>query len=464
MVKALSLVTMPVLTRYLSPETYGQAALVTTVVSLVSVLAIAGIDMGYMRHIFSNQTENTTTVEIFSWRWTISTSGIASIFIGLLWWQWADRLSLATSLAGFVSAGIFMSALQTMAQTRARLENRYAQMSWVQLATGCICAATSICIAVFWRQDAWALLVTMLMGYAIPVFLLGTPSWRQLARPSGLNQSQRNLLLSTGLAGVVTAPAYWVLSSSDRWFLVALHSSSEVGIYSIGFTVGTIGAAVSTAITGAWLPELARTESANNFGRQKAEMVQMLTALLMIVAVAVVASGGDVIRALADARFHSAAAVVPWLAVAVFFYGCLHIGNALLVMTGKLHWAGWAWTITVLTSLLMNAWLVPGFGVLGAAITQAVSFLLAMILIWTAVLIFEPIRLHWIKLISGITFSFILALLMQSTWSDAPWYSLALKLPVGLLYAALCLYVVAPGAFKKILNEFKGKTNVRIGG
>ena len=145
-----------------------------------------------------------------------------------------------------------------MAQTRARLAGRYRAMALTTIATGIICMAASIGIAAIWRQDALALLLPMLLGYLIPVLLLGTPSIAGLAKPSGLTRNEGAALIKIGLAGVVTAPMYWLLSSSDRWFLQHYHGAEAVGVYSIGYNVGIVGMMVKSAVMSVWLPEAAR--------------------------------------------------------------------------------------------------------------------------------------------------------------------------------------------------------------
>ena len=83
-------------------------------------------------------------------------------------------------------------------------------MALTIIATGIIGVAASIGIAAIWRQDALALLIPMLLGYLIPVLLLGTPSIAGLAKPSGLTRKEGAALIKIGLAGVVTAPIYWL--------------------------------------------------------------------------------------------------------------------------------------------------------------------------------------------------------------------------------------------------------------
>ena len=54
-VRLFSIVTMPILTALLSPQAYGVATLVGTVISLVSVFGLAGVDMSYARAYHSAQ-------------------------------------------------------------------------------------------------------------------------------------------------------------------------------------------------------------------------------------------------------------------------------------------------------------------------------------------------------------------------------------------------------------------------
>ena len=85
-----------------------------------------------------------------------------------------------------VAVGIIFSVISTMAQVRALLAGRYRAMALTIVATGVIGAAASIGIAI-WRQDALALLLPMLLGYLIPVLLLGTPSVVGLAKRSAFD-------------------------------------------------------------------------------------------------------------------------------------------------------------------------------------------------------------------------------------------------------------------------------------
>lgn len=456
--RLVALFTMPLLTRWLSPDAYGDAALAGTVVALLSVVALAGIDMGYARHFFSGTLGDSQAVESFCWRWTAGMTLIAGLGGGLLWVlglsTWFDTQQ---SLFVFIMLGIVASPLATMAQTRARLQGNYARTSRAQFVAGWGAAAVALGVAYWWRQDAWPLLLAMIAGYVVPLILLGLPSTASLTRPSGLSPTARRQLVGVGLAGVVTAPAYWVVSSSDRWFLARYFDSAEVGVYSIAYTVGTVGMVVSTAITAAWLPELSRAEAASSgdFARRRGELGQLLVAAMLVVWLAVVASGGDVIRLLADVRFHGATSAVPWLAAGVLFYGVMHVGNTQLILLGKLHWAAWIWVVALVMSIGVNFWLVPTHGMLGAAITQGGTFLLTMVLTWAALLHLERVPVQWTRLGLAVGVAAIACLATHPQWGRYPLSSLAYKLPLELAIAALCFQLLAPGFLRRAVDQVR---------
>lgn len=105
MVRALSLVIMPILTRYLSPDAFGAAALVGTLISLSSVIGLMGIDMGFSRHVFSGQWGGSFVIEAFSWRWSLITAMAIALVADCLRWLTAEWHGVPRSYPGFVLAG-----------------------------------------------------------------------------------------------------------------------------------------------------------------------------------------------------------------------------------------------------------------------------------------------------------------------------------------------------------------------
>ena len=98
--RLLSIVTMPILTGVLNPTAYGVAALVGTVISLVSVFALAGIDMSYRRAYHSAQPPSGDVVEHYCWRFAIAAGMVSGVLGAVVWWYFIEMdLKLAILLA-----------------------------------------------------------------------------------------------------------------------------------------------------------------------------------------------------------------------------------------------------------------------------------------------------------------------------------------------------------------------------
>lgn len=445
-VRLLSIVTMPILTSLLSPQAYGVAALAGTLISLVSVFGLAGIDMSYARAYHSAQPPSGVSVEHYCWRFAILGALLtAPVGAGAWWFFNRDSVVLDRRLAILVAVGIIFSVVSTMAYARALLSGRHRAIALTIMATGVIGSAASIGIAI-WRQDALALLLPMLLGYLIPVLLLGTPSLFGLTKLSHLTRKEGVALIKIGLAGVVTAPMYWLLSSSDRWFLQHYHEAEAVGVYSIGYSVAIVGTMVNAAVMSIWQPEAAR-EYEEDRARAPVTLGRLMSRLVAAMAViwlAVAAAGGDIVRWLANERFHSAAGYVPYIAGGVFFYGALRLAGTGLMLSKQMNWTAFWWLAGGVVCTLLNLALVPRYGGVGAAVAQCVSFaFIAMGIVATAQAKFR-LHLDWGRLAATMLVVVVAGVLLAPPWHKTALYSLLMKLPIGIAVAVIVVWMVAP--------------------
>ncbi|MEO7860391.1 MAG: lipopolysaccharide biosynthesis protein [Nitrospirales bacterium] len=445
-VRLLSIVTMPILTTLLSPQAYGLATLLGTIISLVSVLALAGIDVTYARVYHSVQPPNGPVVEHFCWRFAICMALTGVLLAAIVWFIARYFVELDYRLAIILLLGIVLSVTCKMAQTRARIGSKYRAMALTTIAAGLIGAVVSLGIAFWWRQDAVALLLPMLCAYLIPLLLLGAPSVAELMKPSGLVRGQGATLIKIGLAGIVTAPMYWMLSSSDRWFLQYYHGTVAVGIYGIGYNVAVVGMMVNVAVISMWLPEASR-EYEQDRERAKYTLGRLMSRLLAAMALIwlmAAAAGGDIVRWLADERFHGSAEFVPFIAGGVFFYGASQLAVYGLVLVKEYKWAAYWWFGGGLFCALLNYALVPRYSGLGAAITQSASFAVISIGIFCTSQVKYRIQLDWSRLVTVTSIILVAGLFLALPWHVTAPLSLLMKLPFGIAVASMTAWVIAP--------------------
>ena len=126
------------------------------------------------------------------------------------------------------------------------------------MVSGVVALSFTIACGYFVRRDAWPLVLGAFIAPAIQLAFNGTPSPRELLRPSEVDWATARRWLRVGMPGLVTMPAYWVLTASDRWFLVGISGTKAAGVYSIAFNVAMMGQMINSAIVLVWYPEVSR--------------------------------------------------------------------------------------------------------------------------------------------------------------------------------------------------------------
>jgi O-antigen/teichoic acid export membrane protein len=455
-VRLLAIVTMPILTRLLTPDAYGTATMLGTVISLLSVIALCGIDMSYMRSGLADPTQK-QAFEKFSWRYSIASALVVALVGGLVWVFFiAEAFNVPGYLGAALAVGVILSPLNTMAQTRARIDNHYNAMTIAIAASGVVSAAASVAVAMVLSNEL-AIVSSILLGYLTPVLILRTPSWSSLLTSSGLSSESRYRLWKIGIAGIVTSPVYWVMSSLDRWFLAYYEGAESVGIYSIGYSVAVIGYMFNNALMWSWFPEIT-----NAYERDETEARSLIGSLLERIVVglglvwfAVCTFGSDLIRLLAGSKFYGAGDVIPFVAAGVFFHGVLHVSNAGLFLKKKLDKAIVWWISGALACVLINIVMIPLLGRVGAAISQCVSFAIVALGVYRVSQNIYKVKVNALRLSAAVMLVGVCGVLGHYFRGAQPTLSILIKIPYVLCVCVLVGYLYMPKIFLNLVRKVK---------
>ena len=106
-------------------------------------------------------------------------------------------------------------------------------------------------------------------------------------------------------------------------------------------------------------------------------------AALVLLTAGFCAVGPDLVRLMTAAEFHPAGAVTPWIALGVMCQGVYLVGSIGLIITRKTSRYPLSTGIAAATNLAANAFLIPRYGLLGAAWANAASYTtLAVFTVW----------------------------------------------------------------------------------
>jgi O-antigen/teichoic acid export membrane protein len=149
---------------------------------------------------------------------------------------------------------------------------------------------------------------------------------------------------------------------------------------------------------------------------------------------------------LAAPAFHPAAGLVPYIAAGVFFNGLIHLANASLLVKKRLTWGMWWWIAGSVSCIGLNFLLVPAWGILGAAVTQATSFAIIAAGITIGARRTFPLALNARRLVMVLVGVFVAGIAMSMPWWTTPIESLLIKLPAALVVAFIVVRFGVRGA------------------
>jgi O-antigen/teichoic acid export membrane protein len=204
-----------------------------------------------------------------------------------------------------------------------------------------------------------------------------------------------------GMPLVPSALFLWVTNFSDRFFLVKLTDTSEVGLYSVGVRVASAMVLLLTAFRLAW-PAFAYSIKSDEEARTTYAWV--LTYLVVVstwIATGLTLLSPWIVDWLTAPQFASASRVVGPLAFAAVSFGGYIV---LAIGIGRARRTQFNWVITGIAAAVnvgLNLALIPPYGMMGAAIATVAAYTVMFVgMAWWAQRVFH-VPYQWRRVLTA---------------------------------------------------------------
>jgi O-antigen/teichoic acid export membrane protein len=204
--------------------------------------------------------------------------------------------------------------------------------------------------------------------------------------------------LRFGLPRVPHGILQQVMFVADRYVLRMFSVLSEVGLYQMGASFGMALKLVLNAFEYAWAPFYFQTMKAADAKATFRLITTYGVAGLTLLVAGLAAVGPEIVRWVLPPQFHGAAGIVPWIGLGVGFQGVYLLTSIGLNITKSTRFYPVATGAAAVTSIIANLLLVPRFGSLGAAWSNAAAY---GVMAATAFVLSQrvyPIPLEWGRL------------------------------------------------------------------
>ena len=199
--------------------------------------------------------------------------------------------------------------------------------------------------------------------------------------------------LAFGLPRVPHGIALQLMGVGDRFLLKFFGMPLElIGVYSIGVSFGLIPKIALGAFEYAWAPFYYATSKEPGAAKVFSTVTTYGVAVLALLTAGLAAIARDLLAVVTHGQYAAAEPVVAWIAVGVAFYGVYLLTSIGLNITKRTHFYPVATTIGVAVNIALNAFLIPRYGIVGAAWANAATYALQASIAFSLSQRYYPVR------------------------------------------------------------------------
>lgn len=404
---------LPLYTRYLTTSDYGILAIAGTLSLIFGMLAGLSLDAAIIVLYFKLSEEDFKSLLFNIWLFLLL---IPLIFIGILYIfgasialqvfpeiPWHPYLSLAVWAAYL---GIFPSLL--MGLLRAKQQPiRYTIVNIVMFLLQTLLILYFVVALGEGAEGSLKgqVIAAGLMAFASHIIIL------ILSRPWRLFAVKRQVVTTSVLLAVGYIPhifSIWMLNTSDRWVLGYYVPASEIGIYSLAYTIGMLVHLVGISSISAFSPIYFKNFENAIFRLTLKRLLAGYVTLQTITVLAVSLFAGELLRIMTHPDFHQAVFYVPFIAVSYWFYAAFYQPSLTVIENQKR--TGLTLLITLpaaIFNLILNIIFVPRYGILAASVSTLLAFALMAILAVIVSKRLDKMPFPWLKIAPTIAIGLI---------------------------------------------------------
>lgn len=221
------------------------------------------------------------------------------------------------------------------------------------------------------------------IGTAIPQILCGLLLLIFFLRNIGahINKVYTRYALAYGLPLVFSNLCSQLFASSDKLMIQRMQSNSAVGIYSLAFNFSAVVSSIWYALNHAWGPFYFRYEAEEN-GEAILTHAKNIARLFSVLSTGFLLLAPEIFRIFADPSFWSGVTLIPIFAIGYYanYIRCFAVNYLYCYKKTKMISAVSIGSAAL--NIVLNAILIPGYGIYGAAFATAMANIASMLACW----------------------------------------------------------------------------------
>lgn len=369
----LAFITLPIFTRLMSTEQYGQYTIYASWSAMICIFVTLNLPYGSFAKAMVKYEDRREA-------YISSAEGICLLLAGIFFVIYLPARAFWNRFLELPTALVVVMVLEMLANTgillwsgKKRFEYKYKEVIAVTLVTSLLAPVLAYLLVINTEEKGYARIigyasVTILVGGA--VFIMNAYRGKRL-----YTKELWSYALSFNLPLICYYLSQSVFNQSDRVMISHYCGKDKAAVYGVAYSLSMVLTFVLNAINNSYVPWF-YGKIEQNAKRDNQKISAIIAILMAFLLLGVIWLAPEIILIMAGAKYTGAIWVVPPVAMSVLllFYSQLFI-NVEFYYEKKKHLI-FASVGSAAVNIVLNAWLIPVFGFVAAGYTTLVSYVI----------------------------------------------------------------------------------------
>lgn len=452
----LGFITSPIITRIISPEQNGRFSMFNTVINLIMIITMLGLDQSYVRYYYDEEIENRPRLLKLCIREPIIIGIIVSIFVMIFYKKVSMYIVQEKSFMVVVlfSINLLLCIVSRFAMLEIRMKQKGKLYSLLNIITKITNLIFVIIFFLLYNDNyitlIWATTITNLFVTMIAIFSERDEWLKRSNSKTQLNVSKKEIL-TYGIPLIFSMSITWAFQSIDRISIKEFVGFYELGIYNGAMTIIALLNTVQSTFTTFWVPVAFERYSTDKNDKEFFENVNaVITVVMLLIAVLLIFSKEWIVLLLGQ-KYREAVFIFPYLVFMPIMYTISETTVLGINFLKKPKYHVYIAFISAISNMIGNLYLVPKYGATGAAISTGISYM-----IFFAMRTYFSVKLYKVNYNIG---KFIISTLLLFIFAT---YSSFNRLDIYIVILALINIVSILFLYKDVLTNNLKEFNVKF--
>lgn len=386
LVKCSGFFLLPLYTRVLTPADYGIIGYLTVFTSIATVILGFGFYGAQTRFYYENSADSHSfgrfafTVNLIPIALALIVGGPLVILGTTNNWKISANQIPFNPFMVLVLGTVVLEVLALNAVSFYRAQEKFLLATILQVAQFLTVTLFSIFFIVYCQLGALGRIAGMFAGLVVLMFFILRGYVSKFVWSPSL--SSLRYALAFGGPIVIHLLSVSLHNAIDRVMLERFVSLSQLGIYTLAFTIGNTLSVFISGFNQAYQPSYFKLMESDDPSKAKkiSKTFSAWLALITAAATCMIIAGKPFITIFAGKKFIETVHIFPWIVYAVYLGSFYFFFSSTIFYFKKTIYLPLITGTSAVINIVLNLTLIPSYGIIGAAISTAISHLIQSVL------------------------------------------------------------------------------------